>query len=61
MSLLTYIYKQIINYIQFGFRKWKSHLTKRPLSERSDKVKALYADSENIKQKSLLELKLLRS
>lgn len=31
-------------YMQFGFKKWKSHVTSRPLSERSDIVKDLYAD-----------------
>jgi len=34
----------ILFYPQFGFKKWKSHVTSRPLSERSDIVKDLYAD-----------------
>lgn len=36
------------NYM-FGFKKWKSHLTPRPLSERSDVVKELYAEPKNVK------------
>ncbi|XP_077868505.1 uncharacterized protein LOC102801220 [Saccoglossus kowalevskii] len=36
------------NYM-FGFKKWKSHLTPRPLSERSDVVKELYAEPKAVK------------
>ncbi|XP_045205295.2 uncharacterized protein LOC123557719 [Mercenaria mercenaria] len=32
------------NNFKFGFKKWKSHVTSRPLSERSDIVQDLYAD-----------------
>jgi hypothetical protein len=34
---------------QFGFKKWKSHVTARPLSERSDIVQDLYADISEAK------------
>ena len=34
---------------QFGFKKWKSHVTSRPLSERSEVVQDLYADISELK------------
>ncbi len=36
------------NYM-FGFKKWKSHVTKRPLDERSDIVKTLYEQPKQVK------------
>ncbi|XP_013395905.1 putative cation exchanger C521.04c [Lingula anatina] len=35
------------NYM-FGFKKWKSHVTARPLADRSDIVKQLYAEQEKV-------------
>ncbi|KAK2190954.1 hypothetical protein NP493_64g05033 [Ridgeia piscesae] len=40
--------QRMVNNHMFGFRKWKSHISKRPLADRSDIVKELYADSEHI-------------
>ncbi|XP_060601069.1 uncharacterized protein LOC132754458 [Ruditapes philippinarum] len=37
------------NNFKFGFKKWKSHVTARPLSERSDIVQDLYADISEAK------------
>lgn len=37
---------------QFGFRKWKSHVTARPFEERSDVVKELYSELNVIKPHS---------
>lgn len=37
---------------QFGFRKWKSHVTERPIEDRSDVVKELYSDLNYIKHHS---------
>lgn len=37
---------------QFGFRKWKSHVTERPFEERSDVVKELYSDLKVVKPHS---------
>lgn len=34
---------------QFGFRKWKSHVTERPIEDRSDQVKELYSEQIFIK------------
>lgn len=34
---------------QFGFRKWKSHVTERPFEDRSEVVKELYSDLKVIK------------
>ncbi|XP_038047645.1 putative cation exchanger C521.04c isoform X2 [Patiria miniata] len=36
------------NYM-FGFKKWKSHVTKRPLDERSEIVKTLYEQPKKVK------------
>ncbi|KAK3099824.1 hypothetical protein FSP39_010332 [Pinctada imbricata] len=36
------------NYI-FGFKKWKSHVTQRPLSNRSETVRSLYSDLTEVK------------
>lgn len=30
--------------LQFGFRKWKSHVTEQPFEERTEEVKELYSD-----------------
>ncbi|KAK2169720.1 hypothetical protein LSH36_7g02014 [Paralvinella palmiformis] len=35
--------RMVTNYL-FGFRKWKSHVTQRPLEERSELVQQLYKD-----------------
>ncbi|KAL4230443.1 hypothetical protein ACF0H5_010825 [Mactra antiquata] len=40
---------RMVNNYKFGFKKWKSHVTSRPLSERSDIVKDLYADISEVK------------
>lgn len=34
---------------QFGFRKWKGNVTERPIEERSDIAKELYADLSVVK------------
>ncbi|XP_062499705.1 uncharacterized protein LOC134177020 isoform X2 [Corticium candelabrum] len=34
----------------FGFKKWKSHVTRRPLAVRSDVVKELYSEPKIVKQ-----------
>lgn len=34
---------------QFGFRKWKSHVTERPFEDRSEVVKELYSELTSIK------------
>lgn len=34
---------------QFGFRKWKSHVTERPFEDRSEVVKELYSELNLIK------------
>lgn len=34
---------------QFGFRKWKSHVTERPFEDRSEVVKELYSELTYIK------------
>lgn len=36
-------------FIQFGFRKWKSHVTERPFEVRSEVVKELYSELNVIK------------
>ncbi|XP_052228178.1 uncharacterized protein LOC127842626 isoform X9 [Dreissena polymorpha] len=41
--------QRMINNHKFGFKKWKSHVTFRPLSQRSDVVKDLYADIASTK------------
>lgn len=37
---------------QFGFRKWKSHVTERPFEDRSEVVKELYSELNVIKPHS---------
>ncbi len=37
---------------QFGFRKWKSHVTERPFEVRSEVVKELYSELNVIKPQS---------
>lgn len=32
------------SFLQFGFKKWKSHVTARPWEDRSEIVKELYSD-----------------
>lgn len=34
---------------QFGFRKWKSHVTERPFEDRSEVVKELYSELTAVK------------
>lgn len=41
-----------ISVCQFGFRKWKSHVTERPIEDRSDVVKELYSELNYVKQLS---------
>lgn len=40
---------RMVNNYKFGFKKWKSHVTSRPLSVRSDIVQDLYADISAVK------------
>ncbi|XP_066523947.1 cation/H+ exchanger protein 1 isoform X2 [Hoplias malabaricus] len=35
---------KLANNYKFGFRKWKSHVTERPIEDRSDIVKELYSE-----------------
>ena len=44
---------------QFGMRKWKSHLTSRPLTSRSEIVRDLYADMDEIKDVKGMEVFVL--
>nr|XP_020455074.1 putative cation exchanger C521.04c isoform X2 [Monopterus albus] len=37
------------NNYKFGFRKWKGHVTERPIEDRSDIVKELYSDLSIVK------------
>lgn len=37
---------------QFGFRKWKSHVTERPFEDRSEVVKELYSELNTVKPHS---------
>lgn len=40
---------------QFGFRKWKAHVTEKPIEDRSDIIKELYSDLSVVKpQEGLL-------
>ncbi|XP_047452833.1 putative cation exchanger C521.04c isoform X2 [Mugil cephalus] len=43
---------KLVNNYRFGFRKWKSHVTERPLEDRSDVVKELYSELNVIKPHS---------
>nr|XP_055048591.1 uncharacterized protein cax2 isoform X1 [Misgurnus anguillicaudatus] len=45
--------QKLANNYKFGFRKWKSHVTERPLEERSDVVKELYSELNVIKPYSV--------
>lgn len=40
---------RMVNNYKFGFKKWKSHVTSRPLNERSEIVQSLYADVSELK------------
>ncbi|CAH1246765.1 Hypp7776 [Branchiostoma lanceolatum] len=40
---------KIANNYRFGFKKWKSHVTARPLEVRSDVVKELYSEPRTVK------------
>ncbi|XP_065145763.1 cation/H+ exchanger protein 1 [Paramisgurnus dabryanus] len=40
---------KLANNYKFGFRKWKSHVTERPIEDRSDVVKELYSELNYIK------------
>ncbi|KAM9377247.1 uncharacterized protein KZ484_009599 isoform 2-T2 [Pholidichthys leucotaenia] len=40
---------KLVNNYRFGFRKWKSHVTERPLQVRSDVVKELYSELNVVK------------
>ncbi|XP_072418954.1 cation/H+ exchanger protein 1 isoform X3 [Chiloscyllium punctatum] len=44
--------QKLANNYKFGFKKWKSHVTQRPLEDRSAIVKELYSDLNVIKQYS---------
>ncbi|XP_051545223.1 uncharacterized protein LOC127435646 isoform X3 [Myxocyprinus asiaticus] len=44
--------QKLANNYKFGFRKWKSHVTERPLEVRSDIVKELYSELNAIKPHS---------
>ncbi|KAI7791622.1 cation/H+ exchanger protein 1 [Triplophysa rosa] len=43
---------KLANNYRFGFRKWKSHVTERPIEDRSDVVKELYSELNYIKHHS---------
>uniref|UniRef100_A0A673K2P6 Low affinity vacuolar monovalent cation/H(+) antiporter-like n=1 Tax=Sinocyclocheilus rhinocerous TaxID=307959 RepID=A0A673K2P6_9TELE len=43
---------KLANNYKFGFRKWKSHVTERPIEDRSDVVKELYSELNYIKHHS---------
>ncbi|XP_067358063.1 uncharacterized protein [Channa argus] len=43
---------KLVNNYRFGFRKWKSHVTARPLEDRSEVVKELYSELNIIKPES---------
>uniref|UniRef100_A0A8C4GMD1 Cation/H+ exchanger protein 2 n=1 Tax=Dicentrarchus labrax TaxID=13489 RepID=A0A8C4GMD1_DICLA len=43
---------KLVNNYRFGFRKWKSHVTERPLEVRSEVVKELYSELNVIKPHS---------
>ncbi|NP_001020678.2 cation/H+ exchanger protein 1 [Danio rerio] len=43
---------KVANNYKFGFRKWKSHVTERPIEDRSDVVKELYSELNYVKQLS---------
>ena len=36
-------------FLQFGFRKWKSHVTQRPMEDRSVEVRELYSELNVVK------------
>ncbi|CAL1592079.1 unnamed protein product [Knipowitschia caucasica] len=40
---------KLVNNYRFGFRKWKSHVTERPLEGRSEVVKELYSELNVVK------------
>eukprot|EP00058_Branchiostoma_floridae_P028274 XP_002613765.1 hypothetical protein BRAFLDRAFT_84521 [Branchiostoma floridae] len=40
---------KIANNYRFGFKKWKSHVTARPMEVRSDVVKELYSEPRTVK------------
>ena len=42
-------YRLLTSSMQFGFKKWKSRVTKRPLETRSTIVKELYSDPKVVK------------
>lgn len=45
---------------QFGFRKWKGHVTEKPIEDRSDIVKELYSDLSIVKpQEGLLSFSFI--
>ncbi|KAL0963057.1 hypothetical protein UPYG_G00349150 [Umbra pygmaea] len=44
--------QKLANNYKFGFRKWKSHVTERPIEDRSDIVKELYSELNFIKHES---------
>ncbi|GCC40219.1 hypothetical protein chiPu_0024378, partial [Chiloscyllium punctatum] len=44
--------QKLANNYKFGFKKWKSHVTQRPLEDRSAIVKELYSDLNVIRQYS---------
>ncbi|ESO88501.1 hypothetical protein LOTGIDRAFT_165642 [Lottia gigantea] len=47
---------RISNNYLFGFKKWKSHVTARPLSSRSEIVQDLYSDDYKIKNVSTIRI-----
>ncbi|XP_067915522.1 cation/H+ exchanger protein 1 isoform X2 [Heterodontus francisci] len=46
--------QKLANNYKFGFKKWKSHVTQRPLEDRSAIVKELYSDLNVIKHSGSL-------
>ena len=43
------IYSFFFFFSQFGFRKWKAHVTERPIEDQSDLIKELYSDLTVVK------------
>ncbi|KAJ8007257.1 hypothetical protein DPEC_G00115670 [Dallia pectoralis] len=44
--------QKLANNYRFGFRKWNSHVTERPIEERSNIVRELYSDLDFVKPQS---------
>uniref|UniRef100_A0AAR2JEQ1 Cation/H+ exchanger protein 1 n=1 Tax=Pygocentrus nattereri TaxID=42514 RepID=A0AAR2JEQ1_PYGNA len=47
---------KLANNYKFGFRKWKSHVTERPIEDRSDIVKELHSELNFIKPQKVVSI-----